>query len=134
MSLAALYNVTPHPLHIYAEDGKTLICEIPSHGELRLESEAQAQFKPLVAPTGHLIPVHGGQKFKGIDQNGEGYGLWATHDAGGFIVSLPMAMYLAMRPDLCGNRRIYCPATNKPYDVRDASGKLIGCKEFESHY
>jgi len=133
-SVGNVFNVTPHAIDIFDKDGKTLLAKIPSNGELRLKSTEQRSLEPMQAE-GCTIPLITPQVFVGLDTSGAGYASWAAHPTGLFVVSQPMAAYLTTegRQEL-GSRLLYTPATGPGYGVRDAGGKILGCKALEKYY
>jgi hypothetical protein len=133
--MAHLFNVTPHPIHLYADQaGKTLIAEIPTSGELRMASEAQPSLAPILV-NGKEIPVIAGQRFVGLDASKPGHALWLAHPTAGFIVSLSMAQWLASPAGraIKGERTLFCPAADTAHAVRNASGTMTGCVALERH-
>jgi hypothetical protein len=130
------FNLTPHDVTIYADDGETILVNFPSDGKFRLKSKEQRELgKIYVSKDLPPIPILEGQVFIGVDDTQPGTGLWHKYSTGSFIVSLPMAQWL-VSPDGCdiaGGRRIYCPATDDKRGIRNAAQQIIGCRYLEYH-
>lgn len=131
------YNLTPHEICVYNEQG--LVVKFPSDGALRLVSEPQNTpiLDPNVLASG--LPMIRGQVFTGVDPSSPGYAKFAAPSEKhvDIIVSLPMAQWMTAHKDAweCNalSMSILCPATSPSYAVRDDKGQLIGCKALEWH-
>jgi hypothetical protein len=121
-----IYNLMPHACDVFHEDGEKTVLE--SKGELRLKSSHQ---KTLPSIAG--MPIVEPQSFVGLDETSKGYKLFMEKRALGprvaFVVSVVTAQWLAAH-DTSGCR-LLAPATGPQHAVRDASGRIMGCKALE---
>lgn len=133
--MTTLFNLTPHAIHIYDDDGKTLLMPaIPSHGELRLKSEPQRDTPPLEVGNGVSIRVVERQRFVGLDPASRGYAVFDAqkHTKGAaFIVSAVLAEWLVAQPF---ELTVLAPSTGPTYVVRDDEGRTVGTKRLERFF
>ena len=127
--MKAIYNLTPHAINIYADDGTTLQTTIPSSGELRLQSAPQ-RIGTTIQVDGLRLPLVERQQFEGLDVTSPGYSLYAIKctelsQRVGFIVSMPVAEFL--RVSQIG-AAIFAPDTGPRFVVRSATGQIIGTR------
>ena len=109
-----LVNLTPHSITLYGPDGKPLREIPPSGAVLRLKEEVRDTGERLAG-----VPIVE-KRFIGL----EGFPLPQRTENVIFIVSLPVAQYLAGRPD------IVAPDTGPGSKVTDKKGRTIGVRRF----
>lgn len=109
-----LVNLTPHNVMLCGSDGKPLMEIKPSGAVLRLKEEVKDTGEKIAG-----IPVVR-KRFVGL----EGFSLPQRTENIVFIVSMPVAQYLAGRPD------IVAPDTGPESAVRDEKGRIIGVRRF----
>ncbi|RLI80532.1 hypothetical protein DRP04_08090 [Archaeoglobales archaeon] len=107
-------NLTPHKIVLCGEDSEPLVEIPPSGSVLRLREEVEDTGERLAG-----VPIVQ-KRFVGL----EGFELPQRTENVVFIVSLPVAQYLAGRPD------IVAPDTGPDSAVRDSQGRIIGIKRF----
>ena len=109
-----LVNLTPHSITLCGSNGKPLMEIKPSGAVLRLKEEAEDTGEKIAG-----IPVVR-KRFVGL----EGFSLPQRTENIVFIVSMPVALYLASRPD------IVAPDTGPESVVRDEKGRIVGIRRF----
>ncbi|RLF90973.1 hypothetical protein DRN43_00585 [Thermococci archaeon] len=110
----SLVNLTPHKVTLCGEDGKPLVDIPPSGSVLRLKEEVKDTGERLAG-----VPIVE-KRFVGL----EGFSLPQRTENVVFIVSMPVAQYLA------GRRDIVAPDTGPESAVRDSNGRILGVRRF----
>lgn len=113
--LMSLWNLTPHSVKIFENGGKNLVVELPSCGDLRLDS--------VQSVIGHFktIPIVSPQKYTGLN-----FDLNLKIPPGvPILVSMIVGEYLVQHPDQWTGQ-VYAPDTSPAGAVRD-KGAIVGC-------
>jgi len=118
----------PHACDVFHEDGRKTTLE--SKGELRLKSDIQKTLTPIAG-----LPVVEPQWFQSLDETSKGYAFFMDKKSLGksvaFVVSAVTAQWLAGHD--VADYRLLAPATGPLHAVRDATGRILGCKALEMY-
>lgn len=126
MSSQSLANYTPHPVVIYQQNKEDVLCTIPSSGVIRLKSYKQDARGTVRSDDGHEIPCVEPQDFYDIDGD-------IPASAGGIIVSMSVAQFLAERQPQRSKCAVFVPATGPAFVVRDDKGNIKGVTALERY-
>jgi hypothetical protein len=131
-----LINLTPHPMVVYGEDAKTVLCTIPSSGVVRTQSEPQRSLGSLSVPWQCLkdpenegsisIPLVTPQIPTTLTP--ESHALLEQFRDCDIIVSLYCPPALRDWP-----HQVLTPDSGPVSAVRDSEGKILGVRRLQRH-
>lgn len=113
-----LVNLTKHPITLFADDGQTVVAEIPPSGvEARVST--RAEILGWVEVDGFYIPLV-------RTEFGPVEGLPEPADGVVYIVSTLVARAVAGERD-----DVVAPDTGPESVIRDADGRIVGIRRFQ---
>ena len=129
-------NLTPHPMVVYGEDAKTVLCTIPSSGVVRVQTEPQRpcgtlgiSWQCLKDPVDERpVSVSLVTPQKPTNLTPESQELLEQFKDCHVIVSLFCPPALRHWP-----HHVLTPDSGPDSVVRDAEGKILGVRRFELH-